>query len=240
MTSFKFTALRSLCMVSGLCLAMLTPSIASAMLIDDFTNFDLVSRAANQELGTTTGPLQVGLSGVINGGNRQVSVEMLSKTNTSSFNTTTLGIDGGQLFFGNSSGITGKFTAVYTNIGTVDASQPNSALSFDILNNDLAGGTLQLTLNDGMNSSSSNEIIPGSTFGKVSFIINPANYAGVNLAAVTSLTLMYTAAEQSGDFALEGGFNLTTVPEPSSLALVLTGLGMAGVYFRRRRKQVIA
>ena len=30
------------------------------------------------------------------------------------------------------------------------------------------------------------------------------------------------------------------VPEPSSLAITLTGLGFAGVYFRRRRKQLTA
>ena len=68
MTSFKFSALRSLGIISGLCLAMLTPSIASALIIDSFQNANAISRVNPLTNGTSAAALEPGLSGVINTG----------------------------------------------------------------------------------------------------------------------------------------------------------------------------
>lgn len=236
----KFTTFRSLGIISGLCLAMLAPSIASAMVIDAFTDFESVTRARPAADGTTTAATQVGLGGVINGGDRTASVSILAGSVNTSGRATRLGISAGELGFSNDTGIIGSFTLSYSNIGAVDASAPMSALSFIVIDNDASGGTFSLELGDGMNSATDTKVLPGLALGQINFLINPANYGAVNLGAITSIVFSYTSAAQSGDLAIRNGLNLTTVPEPSSIAIALVGFGMAGVYFRRRRKQLTA
>lgn len=241
MTSFKFTALRSLGLIGGVCLAMLTPSIASALLIDNFTNSVQVSRTANLAYNTpTVGPLEVGLSGVINSGSRQASVQIVTGSTTTNVNRTSkLDISGGELAFSNDTGVIGKFSLNYTNIGVVDASATGAGLFFQILQND-TGGAFILTLSDGTFTNSANQNLAANTLGQVLFSISAANFPTINRAAVTSIMLMFTAGGLGGDLGLENGINLSSVPEPSSLAIALTGLGFAGVYLRRRRNQMTA
>ena len=240
MTSFKFRV-RSLGIMSGLCLAMLTPSIASAIIIDSFTNAKIVTRTANLPYNVaTSGGLESGLSGVVNTGDRTASVQILTGSTTTSVNRESkLDIGGGELAFSNSTGVLGKFTIAYTNIGVVDASATGSALFFQITEND-AGGTFQLTLSDGTNTQTASQGLAAALLGTVTFQINAGNFGTITRSAITSITLMFTAAAVGGDLSLENGINLATVPEPSSLAIALTGLGLAGVYFRRRRKQLTA
>ena len=241
MTSFKFSALRSLGIISGLCLAMLTPSIASALIIDSFQNANAISRVNPLTNGTSAAALEPGLSGVINTGDRQISASKLAGSVANAGRGARLTIGSGDLALSNDTGIFGSFDLNYTNIGTVDASAAYTVVKFIVNDNDASGGTFTLTLgSDGPVTNSKDFTLPGNTLGVISFLTNAANFPTVNLAAITSISLSYVATGQSGDLGIEGGLMLATVPEPSSLAIALTGLGLAGVYFRRRRNQLSA
>lgn len=244
MTSFKFSGVRSLGIISGLCLAMLTPSIASALLIDNFSNAELVVRSAASGVGTTTNMIQTNLTGVVNTGDRQAQVSIINPLGTPLISReSSLDIGGGVLGFSNDTAVRGTFDLFYTDIGTIDASAIGQVLAFEVDDNDLAGGVFTLTLKDAQGDFDTTTVaLPGTYLGALSIAINTTTFDNVflNLAGITSINFSYAAAAQSGDLALVNGLDLTTVPEPSSLAIALTGLGLAGVYFRRRRNQLSA
>ena len=72
MTSFNFTALRSLSLISGLCLALLAPSVAKAGCIDTFTDA-LSGTGVIASTGLLVSDIQGGLAGVT-GGSRTTTV----------------------------------------------------------------------------------------------------------------------------------------------------------------------
>ena len=101
-----------------------------------------------------------------------------------------------------------------------------------------------LTLDDGTNSFtvtiSSSATSGGGSGDTGVFFLNLFSAAGVDLTAITSILFEVEAKTFGADTNVQFLQSTTTVPEPSSLAIALTGLGMAGVYFRRRRKQMNA
>lgn len=238
MTSFKFTAFRSLGVIIGFCLALLAPSVASALVLDNFQGLLTGSPVTRTTVspGATIVPQGPGLIGVL-GGNRVSTISLDSFTGGSSiFKTTMLSIGGGGLFFASTSGVIGHFKEEYAFSSPMNVAFPEGStfLKLDIQTIGVSG-LFTVILSDGGPQQMVTQV--ASTAGIKMFNLSGV---GVNLNALTYIAVKYQG-EPGATLELGGtGFELVTVPEPSSLAIALTGLGMAGVYLRRHRKQLIA
>jgi len=226
MTSIKFTAFRSLGLISGLCLALLAPSAATAGVIDSFT--EDVTPTPLTSSGVANVSAQGGLASVI-GGDRTTTVLRTSGAGTVGAEVLT-GL--GLFTFNSPATAAGKFTLAYLNLGGISV---GPGFTIPIVFNDL-GGVFSVSVEDGMGSISNNGL--GTAIGAGvtgNFAIALVGFA--NYADIVKLTIMFQGV--TGSDLTIGPVGIA-VPEPSSLAIALTGLGFAGVYFRRRRNQLTA
>lgn len=254
MTLFKFTALRSLGLISGVCISLLSPSTGFALMLDNFetvlTGGNALSiypgdtlRVTGVAPATVLSDVQTSVVGVAGLGTRTTS---LTRTSSSGTQNATLFVDDlpapNQLAFNSSNGLAATFTLDYKDFGSIGGALDFSVLnvlSFEVINFG-PGGTFTLTLDDSTPNPNSATLVLGNGDQGTKFIpISAALFPNVTLSDVTKVTFSYTGLTSS-DITISGALQATIVPEPSSLALALTGLGMAGVYFRRRRKQLIA
>lgn len=240
MTLFKFTAIRSLGVISGFCVALLAPSMASAVIIDSFANAVSVARTKTETPGTDS-TTQLNLSGVVNTGDRTTSATLTTFGAGPGTSAATVTIGGGFLVYNEDSGITGGFELSYEDFGLLDLSPNGTVFQVPIVFND-GGGTFTLSLSDGVTTETEDHVVADGVLGAVNILTNAANFGAViNLAAITKIVFTFVGADAATDLTLgDPGLQITSVPEPSSLALVFTGLGFAGVYFRRRRKSLTA
>lgn len=255
MKTIKLKLLTRTLVVCGLFLAMLG-SKASATVIDTFESeiappdvvpaspfFIKIQQAVNSFAPSSTKSQGPALSGVLGGYRTSVI------THISGGGLTTLNISNpapaGVLGFSNDTGTLGSFEISYGSL-TGNAFAPEDLnglyLSFNIVEND-SGGTFTLVLDDGVSPLPDRTLSFGLGAAVTGLLqTDLSSISSTILSSVIGLSLSYTPAADGGDLSL-GGPGLTfalPVPEPSSFVIMLTGIGLAGVFHRRRQKKQLA
>jgi len=228
-------------LVAVVLLASAAP-VKADIILDNFQNG--TNKTADVGGTNPNGDSQTGLSGVL-GGSRDTSV--FASTGVTGA-TAQLLISTGVLQLNTGTGVAGVFSLTYPNVAPLDLSTA-IAFIFDISAND-NGGTFVLDITDGTNTGSSTLLAGplGSTTGdgvtgpqSIAIAGNP-DFSGVNLGAVTGITLNFTG-DDSTDLEIGPlGFRITTqvIPEPASMAVWgLLGLSVTW-YARRKRRQLQA
>jgi len=205
----------------------LAPSTVTAAVIDTFTE-----DVAPTPLNSTVAPnvsIQGGLASVI-GGDRTTTVERTSGVGTVNAEVLT---SLGQFTFNSPATGAGRFTLDYLTLGGVSV---GPMFTIPIVFNDL-GGVFFVSVEDGVAGMSSNgagTVLGAGVLGNFAIMLaGTADYMDI-----VRLTITFQGITAS-DLTI-GPSSTGVVPEPSSLAIALTGLGFAGVYFRRRRNQLTA
>ena len=236
MKSIQFTAFRSLGLISGLCLAVLAPSTASAALVDSFTDNFAPSIVTDIEGGgSTSGATQTGLPSVFNTpfSSRDITVEATSGPGGGSVTARIL--TGIQVFSYSSPDFTeGYFELTYSDLGGFDLDL--NQVVIPVVSND-NGGIFTVTVTDTFAASSSGMAVLAG-FGTTGDIV--VALAGLaNFTSIDKLVIRF-----DGEIATDMSFGtvntITAIPEPSSLVVALTGLGLVGMFVRRRRNRLTA
>jgi len=162
--------------------------------------------------------------------------------------TGTTGVFNGNLVFGNGPSGVGTLAVRWTsnNVGLGGGIGTNLLLggmdsfSIDVVADDTIPTVLAYRVEDVFgNVATALANIGGSSAGST-FVVPFASFVGFADFSAAKFLQMTIAGGPNADITLD---NLQTtgspVPEPSSLALALTGLGIAGVVARRRKKQQV-
>ena len=212
--------------------AMLVATTANATLIDDFTT----GAMSIEIFGPTAAYPGVGVSssdtavGTMLGGERAVDLTVWSAASTLSGSSAVIDLLGG--FYSQSADSTVKTMATITwdagGFGFGGIELGGEAFLLDLVS--LDQGVIDLTIGvwdtlGGMASVTDASAIVGDNY------FNFSNFAGVDFSLIDKITLTVDATTQaSSDLTLN---SISTVPEPSVLALF--GLGLFGLGLARRR-----
>ena len=240
--------------VAVLALVNLSPN-ASALLIDSFMDAGGSDQGVVVAFSATSGPAVVrGVGGIV-GTHRSVAASSVTYNmpGTSGRRLEAVVRDDGSDAFTLENGTRSKgignvkWDSNGAGLGGVDITDgggsPLIAFNYDT---DPTGENGQvcytLTLVDTLDNSFSKTILSAvnSNNGAVGiFHLNLFSAAGVDLTSINTIMFDVEAKFFGADTNVQF-LRSTAIPEPSSFVIALTGLGIAGVYFRRRRNQLSA
>jgi len=132
----------------------------------------------------------------------------------------------------------GQFLGAYT-LGSLETISTFSGQSFDLLSLDIRGwygfGTLPLTVT--FTGYKANATVSQSV------LVSPSTFSTVSFTGFTNLTSVKFGGLKDGDslssraaYVAVDNINITPVPEPETIAMLLAGLGVVGVAARRRKR----
>jgi hypothetical protein len=219
-----------------LCMAMLFAATVQAGLIDSFDSPAqfVISGVPGLDTSNVVAPFALG-------GWRQLDA-FGSLANL----TGTTGVFNGNLVYGNGPSGIGILTVGYTSnnlglgggLGTNLTADGATQFSIDVVHDDTIPTVLNMRVEDvfGVVSTSTTNI--GGSAAGTSFVIPFNIFSGTANFAASKFLFMSIVGGPDADLTLDNFQTNTPVPEPSSFALALSGLGLAGVYFLRRRSQL--
>lgn len=177
---------------------------------------------------------QTGDGGNIIGGERDVSIDVLSGTGFVSAGTLGAAAGAGPvgpdpsatLNFSNSVSVLGQFVLTYDGAGSAGLGGADFDTNWDSLAVDFAAvqgsGDLTLTVSDS-SSASGALTLPVSAAGLVSFPFSDAAFAGVDFTSVDSVQFSLDSTEQASDFSISS-ITREAIPEPTTGLLALLAL----------------
>jgi len=158
--------------------------------------------------------------------------------------TGTTGVFNGTLVYGNGPSGLGILQVAYTSnniglgggIGTDLTAGGATAFSIDVIEDDTIPTLLSYKVEDVFgNISTAIANIGGSAAGE-SFITQFSAFTGNALFTQAKFLTMSIAGAANADITLDNLQTTGAVPEPSSIAMMLTGLVLGGVAYRRKKK----
>ncbi len=216
---------------------------AKNIFIDEFLDLQMVE---------TTGPRtnsQVGPTGNILGGYRDIFVEVVNNNGNSQFLRSNLLVDNGEASFNNDTGITGNVTILWDGVsetlnrqglGGINITQGNlDSISMDVISADLAGLDMTFTIYDmNSNSSSISRILNSSMSTSQEEVFLFQDFVGTaDFTNVGAIQLDISRPESMD--AMIGPVRIsqsTPVPEPTSI-LGLLAIGAVGTGSMLKQKK---
>lgn len=228
-------------MVGGFLL--LATTSAQALLIDDFSDAQLLSTTFGPTSSTVAAPSALG-------GKRDAKITALPPTGALELSVA-IGGGGDVLSHSQGSGVTGSsdvqwdggngMTIDPTGLGAagVDLTEGgiNDRLRFDVLLDDRPA-TVTFSIYDVLGGSASKAVaLPGGIYDETSYTVFFSSFVGVDMTKVGAIALNISGPLVSTDVTLDD-IEATHAPEPGTFLLLGTGLLGIGGYGWRRKRQI--